>query len=126
MAHLNDTNINGNFSVNNNTMVDYVVEQGISGIWRYRKWSSGIAECWGKYSAELSPYSTNNYLIPKQTYPFLFTEEPIDTASITVGNGLAYQANTYGNTDGFSCVVASNLNTKVYVTARIFVVGMWK
>lgn len=27
--------------------VDYVVEQGTSGIWTYRKWNSGIAECWG-------------------------------------------------------------------------------
>ena len=25
---------------------DYVLEQGTSGIWTYRKWSSGIAECW--------------------------------------------------------------------------------
>ena len=27
--------------------VDYIVEQGTSGIWTYRKWNSGIAECWG-------------------------------------------------------------------------------
>ena len=27
---------------------DYVVEQGTSGIWTYRKWNSGIAECWGR------------------------------------------------------------------------------
>jgi len=26
---------------------DYVIEQGTSGIWTYRKWNSGIAECWG-------------------------------------------------------------------------------
>lgn len=29
---------------------DYVVEQSTSGIWTYRKWNSGIAECWGLYS----------------------------------------------------------------------------
>jgi hypothetical protein len=28
---------------------DYIVEQGTSGIWTYRKWNSGIAECWGSY-----------------------------------------------------------------------------
>lgn len=27
--------------------VDYIVEQGVSGNWVYRKWNSGIAECWG-------------------------------------------------------------------------------
>lgn len=27
---------------------DYIVEQDISGGWRYRKWASGLAECWGE------------------------------------------------------------------------------
>lgn len=27
--------------------VDYIIEQGTSGIWTYRKWNSGVAECWG-------------------------------------------------------------------------------
>lgn len=26
--------------------VDYIVEQGTAGIWFYRKWNKGIAECW--------------------------------------------------------------------------------
>nr|DAT94311.1 MAG TPA: protein of unknown function DUF859 [Caudoviricetes sp.] len=26
---------------------DYVLEQGTSGIWTYRKWASGVSECWG-------------------------------------------------------------------------------
>lgn len=29
-------------------LADFVVEQGTSGIWYYRKWNSGIAECWGR------------------------------------------------------------------------------
>lgn len=26
---------------------DYIVSQGTSGIWTFRKWASGVAECWG-------------------------------------------------------------------------------
>lgn len=26
---------------------DYIVEQGVSGIWTYRKWAGGVSECWG-------------------------------------------------------------------------------
>ena len=33
---------------------DYVVQQGTSGIWTYRKWNSGIAECWGIYKFQLN------------------------------------------------------------------------
>lgn len=38
---------------------DYIVEQGTSGIWTYRKWNSGIAECWGKTSVASTTYSAN-------------------------------------------------------------------
>lgn len=38
---------------------DYIVEQGTSGIWTYRKWNSGIAECWGKTSVESNTYAAN-------------------------------------------------------------------
>ena len=27
---------------------DYIVERGTSSIWTYRKWNSGISECWGR------------------------------------------------------------------------------
>ena len=65
-----DFNVNGDFTVNgattitgettvggalntqslkiNNTEIDYIVSQGTSGIWTYRKWNSGLAEYWGK------------------------------------------------------------------------------
>lgn len=38
---------------------DYVVEQGTSGIWTYRKWNSSIAECWGSTSVPSATYSAN-------------------------------------------------------------------
>lgn len=59
-----DFNINGTLKINGNATVegdlntkklliknkevDYIVEQGTSGIWTYRKWNSGLLEYWGK------------------------------------------------------------------------------
>lgn len=37
---------------------DYVLEQGTSGIWTYRKWASGVAECWGKPSQSVASSGT--------------------------------------------------------------------
>ena len=34
-------------------IADYIVEQGTSGIWAYRKWNSGIAECWGTHEENM-------------------------------------------------------------------------
>lgn len=40
-------------------MADYIVEQGTDGIWTYRKWASGIAECWGKTEVASYTYAAN-------------------------------------------------------------------
>lgn len=63
-------------------VVDFVVEKGTSGIWTYRKWNSGLAECWGRKLVDDQPcnnaignwYRTS--LITASPYPFAFIEEP--------------------------------------------------
>ena len=63
--------------------VDKVIEKGTSGIWRYRKWESGLAECWGNSSQTIDinnmwdaagnlVYGTGEPVL----YPFTFTEVP--------------------------------------------------
>lgn len=52
-----DFNFNVPVSIQGSPLLDYVIEQGISGIWTYRKWYSGIAECWG-VSSGASPINT--------------------------------------------------------------------
>lgn len=39
-------NANGGLTIANSPVNDYVIAQGRSGIWTYRKWQSGFAECW--------------------------------------------------------------------------------
>ena len=65
---------------------DYVVEQGTSGIWTYRKWNSGLAECWGVYtmtSAATKAWGSLFYsdtLAPRINYPFTFMSRPQESA----------------------------------------------
>lgn len=63
---------------------DYIVEQGTDGIWTYRKWASGIAECWGvntiKFNTAMS--SNGNYAVTGEmitvTLPDnLFNKSPV-------------------------------------------------
>lgn len=53
-----DFNFNVPLNIQGEPLFDYVVEQGVSGIWAYRKWHSGFAECWGQYSAKI-PINTS-------------------------------------------------------------------
>lgn len=78
---------------------DYIVEEGTSGIWTYRKWASGIAECWGT-TAEMSIvcnvawgsiYVTGENSVGNTQFPFEFVDIPILYATFndggTVGRG---------------------------------------
>ena len=69
---------------------DYVIEEGTSGIWTYRKWASGIAECWGTYSNTISEntVSNGNYI----NYPFTFTTVPCITLGLMAGGADLYDA----------------------------------
>lgn len=66
-------------------MMDFVVEQGTSDIWAYRKWASGVAECWGSYTST-GGSSTEGSLYWKGTstaYPSgLFIATPITEATL--------------------------------------------
>lgn len=40
------------------SVMDFVVEQGTIGVWTYRKWASGVAECWGQPSQSVASSGT--------------------------------------------------------------------
>ena len=67
-------------------MNDFVVEQGTSGIWQYRKWNSGAAECWGIYTASIAITTSaagyggyRSAQITAPNFPFTFTATPAVT-----------------------------------------------
>lgn len=69
--------------------VSVIEEEGTSGIWYYRKWSSGIAECWGVASFTPSSPSSEGSLYYKNVstnFPSgLFTDRPTVQATTSVG-----------------------------------------
>lgn len=74
----------------NGSAVDYVETQGTSGIWTYRKWHSGIAECWGRKtvstavtSAWGNVYTSGGLTALNVAYPFTFKELPTLTTNLT-------------------------------------------
>lgn len=76
-------------------IADYVVDQGTSGIWTYRKWNSGLAECWGTYSASIAVNTTSpaygGYRSAQQnvTMPSgLFNAQPHVTGTFATSQGV--------------------------------------
>lgn len=76
---------NDNVIINGQTLSDFIIAQGTSGGWHYRKWVSGYAECWGLFPYSFTEFRwwTNQsyvkYTYPvfnSVSYPFTFKEEP--------------------------------------------------
>ena len=83
--------------------VDYIVESGVTGIWTYQKWKSGIAKCWCNYSftttvqehLELFCRSTTT---GNNSYPIKFSYIPTETATLQSSGGQVLLANSSANT----------------------------
>lgn len=68
-------------SQENNT-VDYIIEQGVSGEWEYRKWNSGRVELWGNHWWTLT--STGNYWWGTLSLPFEVYPSPATNGIVNV------------------------------------------
>lgn len=110
---------------------DYVVEQGTSDTWTYRKWSSGVAELWGYGTAT---YENGNVLAKELAYPFALKSATcgIGTLNSYGGNAasslpwnikLAYGSSAckiWVHNSGGGFTASSTLDASVYI------VGRWK
>lgn len=86
------------------TLGDFVIEQGTSGVWHYRKWNSGDVELWGRTTVTLSPYSTVNSwhgFYTQLTLPFT-VYAPVVTYTVKIGSGFAIPASALGYAESAS------------------------
>ena len=80
----------GSVRVNNSALADFVVQHGTNGIWTFRKWKSGIAECWCRktVSATLNNnwgplYTSGSLTALNIAFPFTFSAVPTITANLS-------------------------------------------
>ncbi len=124
---------------------DYVVEQGVSGKWSYRKWNSGIGECWGIFSTDNITVSTawgqvyyggwmgTTVNKTARKYPFAFIEDPIVETSLYTSEGDGWLApdtnNNYGTLRTYApayCLVRPTSGKFVLPRISYHVTGRWK
>jgi len=118
---------------------DCVVESGEQNGWTYRKWDSGVAECW-KILTHTTTITTewgafyHGTATTRQSYPFNFVTKPMEQVSLTAGS---YQAILFpeknGNgVNGASASACYNIGSPTSITSSVefylsfYVVGKWK
>lgn len=118
---------------------DYITEQGTSGIWRYRKWESGVAECWGEYTDENVSITTALGQIYDSTamygyynYPSgLFVAAPVEQVTASAGgSGSALWIETYleatAERTGKWKYASATASSAITVRVTMYSVGRWK
>lgn len=121
------------------TAKDYIVEQGTSGIWTYRKWASGIAECWGTQTKNISSFAVWSspiyYASPNEqsdNYPSnLFNAIPLcivtnESATSNSGWIIMEKEGTKTTTPKFTyCRAGSGVGNSTY-KIKYYAKGLWK
>lgn len=118
---------------------DYVVEQGTSGIWTYRKWNSGMAECWGSITWTITNWSTWGSLYYSTysgatSYPTgLFTSTPLLTTQSNISANDSWlgargggDGNTKDHPNIFMLVRPTAGSTSVTADVYAHAIGRWK
>ena len=109
---------------------DGIEEQGESGIWRYRKWRNGMAECWCEYILQPSNTGTNSITV---AYPFTMTTIPV--VQITPGTNSTLCSritncdgggNNNNRNEQLSMLVSGVTQTAYRIGINVYVISSWK
>lgn len=114
---------------------DYIVEQVKGGSWTYRKWNSGIAECWcavnDTVTYEGTVFGGYLYYTGRYIYPLNFISEPTVSynATFTIAHLALIGDEGTSGTSAFGRVrILSNIGglQGESVLVRIHAIGRWK
>jgi hypothetical protein len=112
--------------------VDYVVAQGTDNGWTYRKWNSGVAECWGKHDTPTMTMTANGsvYLSNEIDLNFpsgLFLNPPVCMVNVHAAGGLISAKATNGTTATYlryQVVRTGDYDTATKIVCHAY--GVWK
>ena len=118
-------------SASPSTDVDKVIEQGTLGVWSYRKWESGVSECWCTWSGTVASYTSvfGGYGYYKDinfpTGMFNVAPKPFFTANVGTSFGLSAMVMPISATSGRFFFVGSSSGSQS-VTLHLYLIGTWK
>lgn len=126
MAELTSLQINGN------TVQDYIIAQGTSGEWFYRKWNSGYCECWATHVYESFTYTSAGGMhyceLPAISLPFTINIKATQVNCMSGGYcAFASKSGPIGSRTSINALVFQWYNDAV-ASVRIawYVYGTWK
>lgn len=113
--------------------IDAIQEEGTSGIWTYRKYVSGWAECWGSKTYTGNPSTSWGSLYAltctADNYPITFTDWPNVQRDVLLNNTVACWLVPWNNATNTNCgtfALVRTSNLALNATVKFHVTGHWK
>ena len=135
----NDFNFNVPVYINEQPINDFVVEQGTSGDWSYRKWNSGIAECWARKAVSTAVntawgnlYVSGSLSSTNIAFPFTFKAIPMINVNLSGSGSGAFliasgsSSSSTTQTGGYEIARGSASSTAANYAINYDVRGRWK
>lgn len=134
---IDDLNLAPSDYVKLSELGDYVIEQGTSGIWTYRKWCSGLAECWSKQtvSVNFATQVASNFRMTttatSTSYPDIFTSIGCTQCSASHSTNNTWLTVVSGQVDATNKTINCgffgwNTGGTQPVIFSIYITGTWK
>ncbi len=111
---------------------DYVIASGPSGKWVYRKWNSGVSECWRQDSGKITHYTTwNGFKVFTGSLDWptgLFVANPIAIYTCYFGSGYAIAARgSLSTTTKFNWqALGTDGDSNITYCIDVYAIGRWK
>ena len=125
-----ETHFENGVYIGDEALANFVMEQGTDGIWSYRRWENGTAECFGQWTGTLANASTaNGFSVYQKELTFrtgLFIEAPVVSCAFSVGtvvsaSGVGAVSETAMTVTAFA-VSGGEQTVRIYAHA----IGRWK
>lgn len=104
--------IDGDLYINENPVADFIIEQGTSGDWTYRKYASGRVELDANITVDSANITWNTYLSTglvygnyRENYPFAITDAIITATLNYAGGSVGWISTAYDDTENSRCSV---------------------
>ena len=104
--------IAGDIYINNNLLEDYIIEQGTSGNWKYRKYASGKVELFANITVDSANITWNDYLATglkygnyRVNYPFAIADAIITATLNYAGGSVGWVSTAYDDSANSRCSI---------------------
>ena len=129
-----DFSFNVPIAIEGKAVADFITEQGEKDNWTYRKWNSGVCECWKIVTVSTTitgawgSMFVGDTKMSRQNYPFQYSSKPVEIAQLMCGSNAGWlfpESNGNGVNGGYASAIYNICRPSQVTTAQTFYILLY-